>query len=507
MKRILYFLPLIFLAFAACEDQLDVSNPNQTSAEDYWVSEESAVKGTNAIYAGLQRKGTYRRWLYFAYDVRSDQAYSRSPWADLSNFSKFTLNDYNFEVNYEIFQDHYRGIFRANQVLTYVPGIDMDAQLKARLLGEAYFLRGLYFFNLAVLYGGVPLATTVPTDPSQGSPQATEAQVWEQLIDDLKQAQSALPQTYPASDKGRATWGAATALLAKAYMQNRQWSQARAELKKIVEDNDGLYELESDFTHNFRHTTENSVESVFEVQFSNVYENGPDQDGTATASLGCNRAIFFAPAGVGWSDAEATEWLVDQFYIEADADGNLDPRLDASLIYDKPDSEDPVNNVYGVPYDTRFPPGHSKHGSQWIRKYQNDYWRTSENWDSPINFKVIRYADVLLLYAETLNETGATDQAYTYIDLVRERSNMQPLSTAQPALSQSQMREQIKHERTVELAGESVRFMDLKRWQMLSPDLQANDAEFEYFQTGRSELLPIPTQEVDLNDIEQNPNW
>ncbi|MBN1598488.1 MAG: RagB/SusD family nutrient uptake outer membrane protein [Bacteroidales bacterium] len=510
MKRKYIILSVIFPAIIflnSCESLLDETNPNQTTVQDYWVNETSAIKGTNAIYAALQRKGTYRRWLYFAYDVRSDVLYSRSPWADLSNFSKFTFSDYNFEVNYDLFQDQYRGLFRANQVLHYVPGIDMDPDLKKRLIGEASFLRALFHYNLVNLYGNVPVADHLPTDPSQGFEQRTIDDVWGLIISDLKTAQESLLLSYSPEEVGRATWGAATGLLAKSYMQRHDYDNAIIELEKIIIDNEGLYELVSDYASLFRHTSENSTESVFEIQFSNEFENGPDQDGTATSSLGCNRSIFFAPTGVGWSDAEVNRWIVDKFLEERDASGDIDPRMDVTLIWNKPDSLDPVNLVYGVPYLTRFPEGHSKHDSQWMRKYQNDYWRDTENWDSPINFIVIRYADLLLLYAEALNETNRTEEAYDYIDMIRQRVGLETLTSTKPDLSQQEMRDQIEHERLLELAGESVRFLDLARWGKLSSDLSDRDPEFEYFVEGKSELLPIPTQEIDLNDVEQNNGW
>ena len=112
---------------------------------------------------------------------------------------------------------------------------------------------------------------------------------------------------------------------------------------------------------------------------------------------------------------------------------------------------------------------------------------------------MIRYADVLLLYAETLNEMGKTSEAYTYVDLVRHRANMEPLSTAQPGLSKDQFLEQLKHERVVELSGEVTRFFDLKRWGMYNASNAIRDPNFETFVNGRSEIQPIPQSELDLN--------
>src|SRR5215212_1576017 len=143
-------------AMAGCNQDLDITNPNAPSTGSFWKTQADAVSGINATYNGLLNNGTYGRWLAFAYDIRSDEGFSNSPWTDLANFNKFTQSDYNFEVSREVFQHHYQAIFRANQVTDRVPGISMDAALRSRIVGEAQFIRALLYYNLVNLYGSVP---------------------------------------------------------------------------------------------------------------------------------------------------------------------------------------------------------------------------------------------------------------------------------------------------------------------------------------------------------------
>ena len=160
--------------------------------------------------------------------------------------------------------------------------------------------------------------------------------------------------------------------------------------------------------------------------------------------------------------------------------------------------------------------------SWWERQFRNPeintaYFKYSEQefidgfateFDGGTDFILIRYADVLLLYAEALNEMGKTSEAYAYVDLVRQRANMEPLSTAQPGLSKDQFLEQLKHERVVELSGEVVRFFDLKRWGMYNASNAVRDPNFATFVNGRSEVQPIPQSELDLNsNLIQNPGY
>lgn len=493
---------LTLVSITSCK-KLDMTNPNESTVKTFWVSKESAVKGTNAIYAALQRKGIYRSRFFFVTDASSDLGFSTSPWVDLANVSKFKYTSYNFIVNYRVFNDHYRGIFRANQVLKNVPGIKMDLTLKNRLLGEAHFLRALFYYNLVNLYGNVPLATKLHegADQLKGYAQEGIPAVWKLIEQDLLFAQKHLPKSYDAQNVGRATWGAATALLAKAYMQQHKYSEALPLFKEIVAS--GIYALIPNYEDNFRQYDENNKESIFEVQFSDEFDNGSIQDGSATSSLGCNRARDFSP--VGWSDVEATHYYVNMFIKLHD------PRLNATYIY-----PNTTQKYYGgLSYSAM--PRTGGRVSDWWNKYTRSYYVTvagERDWDSPINYRVIRYGGILLLYAEALHKTGNDPKALELVQQVRDRVGAGPSPFLLPnAYAPVSVGNVIKFERILELSGESQRFFDMRRYGYFTDQNEINriakiDPEYKYFRIATKGYLPIPTREVDLNPgVKQNPGW
>jgi hypothetical protein len=508
----------LLLSATACEkDLLDQVNPNLATTESFWANSSDAEKGVTAAYSGLQRLGTYRRWLNFAFDIRDDIGFSQSPWNELRDWTRFVIGNYNFEVNASVYADHYQAIFRCNQVIDKVPGIQgMDATLQKRLVAEARFLRALFYTNLVSLYGRVPLVTSASTDLGVIPSQATsEADVWTLIINDLKAAQPDLPASYSGNDIGRATQGAATTLLGKAYMQNHRWADASAEFTKVI--GAGTYNLTGAYTDNFRHTSENNIESIFEVQFTDTKKGGDDGD-NANSSEGGQRSQFWGVPGFGFNDGEVRPWVVNEFLKEENNDGERDIRLAATVFYDRTDqtqfpttiAPDNDTQVYGVPFLTRYGGDARNRARVYWRKYQTDYYRQLEDFDSPINQRVMRFADVLLLQAEALNEQDQTAQAIPLINRVRNRANMPSLQASD--FTKETLRTQIMHERVTELAGEGTRWFDLKRWGLLDTQagvdqLKARDADFDNFEVGKSGLLPIPQTDIDLAKLTQNPGW
>jgi hypothetical protein len=510
MKRHKLILSLLILCsfVISCEqDLLEQVNPNAATTESFWKTQEHAILGINAAYASIQNR-QITLWEIFHYDMRSDEGYSQSPWTDLANVGKFIMNDYNVPFNIDMWRECYRTIYRCNQVLTYVPEIQMDEALKTRILAEAKFIRGHIYYKLVTLYGGVPLVTTIQT-PNDRPEQGTVEQVWALIVQDFTDAKAALPESYSGADIGRATKGAATAYLGKAFLQQKMWSQAAAEFKLIIDQVPGRYDLMAEFKDNFTEEFENNKESLFEIQFVN--NNGkasgfPNYD-VAGGDETSERAQFFGVRGIGWCDGQPTKWLLNQFLIEQDKDGNVDPRLEYTMFY-----KHPGEVVYGKTYDER---GLGENDRFW-KKYTN-YWKPTDSYFSGINTRVIRLADVYLMYAEALNEQGNTAGAIPYANLVRQRSNMNDLPLSLP---QEEFRQQLRHDRVLELAGESVRFVDMMRYGILSsalagpnPDLRSDqadfDTEFKYFQTGKSEYLPIPLYEIDAfgGKLNQNSGW
>ena len=482
-------LPLLLAAAAGCSD-LDVTNPNQRTSETFFRTRGDAVLAINATYHGLQELGAFGRWLVFADDMRSDIATSRSPWPELANFTKSVLASYDFEVNIHLYQHNYWTIFAANQVVANVPAIEMDATERARIVAEAKFIRALSYYNLVTLFGNVPLVTA-PLTASERPVAATPAEIWAQIETDLTEARAALPAAYAGNDVGRATAGAATALLGKALLQQGKWAAAATAFGEVV--NSGRYTLVADYGDNFREATDNNPESIFEVQFT-------DQNVLSEGSAGYSGPKLYGPCGPAFCDANPTQWYFDQFFVENPA--QPDPRLHHTIFWNRPGGMD----VFGRPFAERYP---DRLGDRFIKKYTQHYTTGDEFFDNPINFKVMRLGGILLLYAEALNEAGQPAEARTQLNRVRARVGL----TGRPATTDvAQMRAWIEHEQLMELGFETERFRYLQRQGRLTaanlPALVARDPDFSVFNAATGGLLPIPNAEVDLNPgVAQNPGW
>ena len=488
------------LLTAGCQNKLlDQVNPNAPSTVTFFKTPNDALLAINACYDVFHFEGSYGRWLHFDYDLRSDEGFSNSPWTDLANSTRFVILDYNFVTNASPWTEVYRGVYRCNQVLAYVPAIDFgaDAALKTRLLGEAHFVRALYYWNLATLWGNVPLADK-PGDATTRYPQATTQQVWDFMLADLTAAESMLPVSYTGNDVGRATKGAAQTLMGKVYMQQRKWAEAQAQFAKVISS--GTYALAASYEDNFNVAGENNKESIFEIGFSADYQ-GDGQD-VAGSSQGCQRAQFFGARQVGWCDGQPRKWLYNEF-SDLTATGQPDPRRDVTVLNSN-------LLVYGKTYDQR---GYTDKTELFWRKYQNDKTRNYENYFSPIDFRVMRYADVLLMQAEALNEQGRPADAIPLINQVRQRPSVNLTPLAAGAFTQASLRTQLLHERVTELCGENTRWPDLQRSGLLDSQagvssIAARDPDYANFVVGKSFYLPIPLSEISLDPtLKQNPGY
>jgi hypothetical protein len=516
MKHIFKYLIAAFVAvsFGSFKKYLDLEleNPNRVDESNFWRTGDDALKGINAVYGNFYRNGP-SRWLPYYMDVRSDDGYSTSPWPELRSISGHNITNYNFEVQADTWGHHWRGVYRANQVIANVPNIEMDAALRDRYVGEAKFLRAWYYYNLVTIWGNIPLILQ-PSQPNDKPSQASQAEVWAQIETDLTEASAVLPASYSGEEIGRATKGAAQAMLGRAYLQQKKDQQAVDALAYLITGaGAGQYSLISNYYDNFRHTTENNPESVFEMQFKMRPENTGED--APTSNVGTSRAPFFAPPGHGFNDANMHRWVVHEFLKEQTKTGERDPRLAVTALYDSTDERGPdFTLVYGSSFTSKnFDAGIVDR--VWYRKYLNDELRVNEFevFNGPKNFRSIRYADVLLMYAEALNNVGRTADAYPFVDQVRERAGLEKLSVTMPGMSQAQFLKQLEHERITELTGECVRWNDLARWGYFDDpaklaELQARDPEFQSFEVGKNKYMPIPQSEIDINpNLEQNDNW
>ncbi len=514
-------------SFWGCSKKLSIENPNTETIDQFWTNATDANEGVVAAYAVFVKPG-YNWWFPILYNLCSDEGWSESGFTALANTMQFIYPDYNFLAGSirgqidDVWGTAYTGIYRCNQIITYVPPIKMDTVLRNQYIGEAKFLRAYFYFNLINFFGNVPLVLE-PNNSQLLKVNSTEQADWQQCLADLKDAETMLPLSYSAAgDIGRVTQGAAHALRAEIYLQLRDYASAQNELQWIVEGPGAtLYSLMPDYMDNFTHLAENNKESIFEIQYSNVIPGGDTQgDNVTNESLGSARADFIGPQGVSgcFSDARARRWMINEFLAEKTADGRRDPRLAVTLLYDSTDERGPgFTNVYGQTWTAFYGAGSVFPNNPdycWFHKYLNDYWRNDEDiFNSPINSRVFRLGDMLLLYAECLNAGGNTSQAYQYVDRVRQRSGLAPLSTVKPGLTQDQFFQQLKHERITEMCGEMTRWLDLKRWGDLDrqsgvDSIAARDPDFKNFVVGKNRVFPIPQKEIDLNpSIQQNPGW
>jgi hypothetical protein len=449
-------------------------------------------------------------------DVRGDDIRSNSPWTAISGVGKFALGTSDASGYGWAFDEYYEGVYRCNQVLDNVPGISMDADLKNRVLGQAYFLRGLYFFHLVNMFGNVALPISSPKSSSDFfSPQTTEAQGWKQVIADFKAAADLLPATYTnvsgadANQLGRATKGAAMGYLGKAYLFNKMYTEAAAQFKAVIDL--GVYDLMPDYKDNFTESKENNIESVFEIQFSTTVggtDLGWQGIPTSTWAKTSARAITFGAPNFGWTDVQPSLSAFNEFQQEKTIDGQVDPRLDATMFYNKPGEM-----IYGQSFALVYA-NSSYLNDVFCRKYENgDGNKANEyDWKSGINERLMRYADILLMYAESLNELNQTSLAAPYIQKVRTRANLPDITATLAAMTQQQMRDQLAHERLLEFCLEGHRFDDIRRWGWLQDAtklemLKTRDAEFNNYKAGK-ELYPIPQGEIDNNPgFKQNANY
>ena len=507
MKRI-YALLLstgcLVLALSGCKNYLDEQLLGNYSDGTFYKTQAQAILAINAAYTPLTFSSDRNRLWVFG-DVASDDAAKGGDpgdQADIGLVDEFQIYPSNGPVESQ-WGELYEGIYRCNQILTRVPAINMDANLKNRILGEARFLRALYYFYLVNIYGPVPLLLQPKNADELQITQSPIATIYEQGIEpDLQEAIKNLPASYVGPDVGRATKGAATALLAKAYLYEKKWQQAATTAAQVQAI--GNYALLPVFSQNFSQAYKNNAESIFSVQHltGQVPFTGNRLNQWFAPRSGENGYFFNAP----------TTSFVNEF--EKTGAGVFDPRLDYTVgRAGKP-------WVNGEPFDPSWSPT-----GYLTRKHEQPLAEipASTKGDGNLNYVAIRYADVLLWQAEALNELGRSAEALPLLNQVRKRARESYLNdpvlkatlTGSPGsvtavggipagllpdvitTVQSSLRDAIYHERRVELGLEFHRFFDLMRWGKDYAQTALRDKPSFKYETNR--YFPIPQSERDTN--------
>ena len=498
---------MTFLIFSSCNDDiLDKSNPNELPVEAFYKTGDQVTAATNAIYAALQANNLYNREYFFLQDLLSDDCQSggaqlEAPRAQVLNY---VFDGSNLLVN-SVWRGLYRVIARSNQVLEFVPSADpnvVSADLKKQRTGEAHFLRAWAYFDLVSLWGRVPLMTQVTTD-TEGTPRSeSEDVIYNLIFADLDTAAMNLPMRsqYGSGDLGRATIGAAQSLAARVHMFRGEYQQAMDLLATVIASNE--YSLVDRYLDNFQEENENNAESIFEIQFSEDFgtDGAWNADGAGIAEI-TFRGQEYGPNA--WRNVIPSNGIAAEFEKVANGATKDDPRYTYSF-YSIGDS---FNNGSDVLTNTDVQGDVTK--PSW-KKYQMIYKRNNENSSSGINFRAIRYADVLLMMAECENELSGPAAALPYINQVRARADvdMPPYPTAQyPTNTKDEMLAAIMHERRVEMAGEQIRNRDIRRWRRLGKLKTEPLPQYE----AKYDLLPIPYVEIDNNSAltnqDQNPGY
>ena len=385
------------------DDFLEKVQPVRQTDGTFFLNEDDALKALTASYSALAhlRLSSAR---FILGDVVSDDAVKGSTDTDgayMSEIKSFTATGSNTAVAWAWFPS-FNGIYYANLVLQKVPAINMNEATKKRILAEAKFIRAYLYFDLAKNFGGLPLMPE-PAVPGQKIARASIAETYAFIEKDLNEAINDLPNKYAATELGRATKGAAVALLGKMYVYSKNWAKAESTLARLVEgDLAGEYKLVTDFTSIFRKTGEHGSESVFEINY------GVNGNASTWDNKGNFGTVFQMPRLWGFGFNQPTQSLVDAF--EAG-----DPRLNAAVmsyteaqVWESPTLKDVVSTKNTGYYQKK------------VYLYPNErpaWWRESDN-----NYRAIRLSDVYLLYAEAAAQTGNATKAQKYLNAVRQRA-------------------------------------------------------------------------------------
>ena len=478
-------LGIAIVAQTGCKKSfLNVPPQAQQPGQEFWKTQQDATEAVNAMYANL------RSWEMVAFapiaveSMGSDEVEKGSSPGDatfMNNFDNFTHTSTEGQIN-DFWLGQYRSINLANQIIDNIPDIEMDANLKARYIAEAKFIRAYNYFRLVRAFGGVPLRLNLPANPEEFNlPRASKEEVYAAIEKDLTDAAAVLPQTYGPADVGRATKGAALALHAKAAMYQQKWAEVLDKTNQVMSMG---YSLFPSFEGTFRIPNENNQESIFEIQAQKL----PSIPGASNSQYSQVQGVRGINWG-GWGFHVPTTELVNAFETD-------DPRMDATIIFRGETT--PQGDV--VP-----PTGDNPRYNQ--KSYvPSTYWQSGFTEGADQNIRVIRYAEVLLMNAEAANELNNPAQAKTSLNAVRARARggnnaILPDVTTN---DKEQLRQAIWHERRVELAMEFDRFFDVIR--------QGRGAEVfgpKGFQAGKNELMPIPQNQIDLSAgiLTQNPGY
>lgn len=485
----------------ACNKKLDVLDENNPTTESYFKTAAELQNGVNAVYSTLRSAQLVGREWFFTHDMRSGEctpggAQLEAPRAELLNQPSPAPSN---AVMSNVWTGCYQMINRANLVISKAPGVTDNTSLRDRLVGEAKFLRGWAYFELVSQWGEVPLYTEPITSANSFKGKSPAADIYALIISDLTDAAAKLPATYGTADNGRATKGAANALLGRVQMQKGDYTAARTALL-LVYNKYALVNYNWNFDGDARDDNgatitaghEFNAESIFEVVYVDKGDNNFNWGYNGEGSTSPLSTVRNQEYGITWGNIIPSNRLLNEF--EAN-----DPRYKFS-IYEEGDQIltfpglTPKTLVAAdMNVTTSIKGGVTK--KRFFRKYGIYEWVNSGFHPGGLNHRLIRYADVLLMLAECEAEIGTPLQAGNYINEVRQRPGVN-MPVVAPATKNAALAA-VMHERSVELGAEQVSNTDILRWRKKGyfPSIVADRV------AGQVDLFPIPAIETSTNPL------
>lgn len=460
-KYISLTIAVLALGLVSCEKEL-IQNPTTTKvADNFYANEAEMEEAVNAVFATLQFTGVYDTAMPAVGELPGEDAYDETPANDGGNYGM--LDDFivipQSSLIADVWEDTYKGIQRTNIVLSRIQEVEFeDAALKEARTGEMLFIRALLYFNLVRTFGDVPLIVDEVENPQEyfGQARTPIEDVYAQIISDLQTAESLLPVRNE-NNRGRVVKTAAQALIGKVYLTRLNYSAARESLLKVVNSSSHkLIEVDRVFSID----NELNEELIFVVQYaSGINSNGEGSDAYR----------MFNPTGRqdgGMAGTKGHGVLKPDFFaLYDDTDsrkGVFVGQLESGLAY---------NNKIAVP--------------------------TTVIGDSPSDWVVLRYADVLLMLAEIENELGNSSDAVSYINEIRNRANLGDYSGSTDKAS---LFAEIDLQRRLELVWEGHRWFDLLRQGRAQSVLGITDTN--------KLLLPLPASQIAADPaLVQNPGY
>lgn len=486
--KVLYILMIALIFTTSCEDYLEKNPLDQISAPTFWKTEKDAEMALTACYGSLQ-------WAWLAYlsphwEGLSDNAYCQYPWeGGFTNFARGVIEPTSGGVVGDAFYNRYQGITTCNIFLKNIEGVEIDQTTKEKYMAEVRFVRAYLYFHLTEIYGGVPLVLEPLSIENSKVAKSSKAEVVAKILEDLDFAISKLPNEIYT---GHAVKASALAFKSRVLLFNGQFAEAASVAKQVVDGSD--FGLNNNYSEIFTDGTQaGNNEIIFSIKYL-APDNYTWMDIYYDWWLSCTPVQDLVDAYEctdGFSIAESGLYDAENPY------NNRDPRLGMTVML--PEDEYPY-----VPSGL-FKDVNSKTGFG-LKKFISIAERpVNYSTQSQQDWVAIRYAEVLLNYAEAQNEAAGPDQSvYDAINEIRARVDMPAL---QPGLSKEQMREKIRNERRIEMAMEGMRYFDLKRWniaheiipQITDPGGTPRNFEQKHY------LWPFPQGEIDINDqLEQN---